>query len=152
MKRMTVVFALLFVAVSLRAQTPPAAAAAPNAKVKKLLQLTGAGALGMQMIDQMMGSFKESMPDVPEEFWTGVRAKFKPDDLVDLVAPIYAKHLTDSDVDELITFFSSPAGKHFVEKQPLILADSMKVGQEWGERIAADVISDLQKKGYGPKK
>lgn len=119
-----------------------------NQKIRQLLELTGAGTLGLQVIDSMMASFKQSMPEVPEEFWTGFRAKIKPETLTDLMVPVYEKYLAEADVDELIKFFSSPAGRRFVEKQPLILADSMKAGETWGQNLAKDVIEELQKKGY----
>ena len=117
-------------------------------KIRHLLELTGAGSLGLQVIDSMMASFKQNMPEVPEEFWTGFRAKIKPETLVDLVVPVYEKYLAEADVDELIKFFSSPAGKRFVEKQPLILADTMQAGETWGQNLAKEVLEELKKKGY----
>ena len=119
-----------------------------NQKIRRLLELTGAASLGLQVIDSMMASFKESMPEVPEEFWTGFRAKVKPEALIDLIVPVYEKHLAEADVDELIKFFSSPAGRRFVEKQPLILADTMKEGETWGQNLAKEVLEELKKKGY----
>lgn len=120
-------------------------------KVRHLLELTGAATLGLQMMDSMMDNFKQTMPDVPEEFWTGFRAKVKPEALLDLIVPVYEKHLAEADVDELIKFFSSPAGKRFVEKQPLILADTMQAGEAWGQNLAKEVLEELKKKGYGVK-
>src|SRR4051794_13558331 len=125
---LTAFFRLLLVSAALapavlpaEAQTtpPPAPSAATmHAKTRRLLELTGASKLGMQVIDEMMRNFKESLPNVPDEFWTSFRAKVKPDDLVDMVVPIYEKHLTEEDVDGLIAFFNSPVGRRFVEKQP----------------------------------
>jgi hypothetical protein len=132
--------------------TPPAPSpTALHVKTKRLLELTGASKLGMQMIDGMMQNFKGALPNVPDEFWTTFRAKVKADDLVEMVIPIYEKHLTEEDVDGLIAFFSSPVGRRFVEKQPLILADSMKVGEAWGAKLADQVLSDLRAKGYESK-
>jgi len=127
------------------AQTPPPPA---KSKVRKLLELSGAGALGVQMMDGMIENFKATMPGVPEEFWTSFRGKVKPDTLIDLVIPVYEKHLSEADLDALIEFYSSPAGRRFVEKQPLILADTMEAGRTWGENLAKDVIEELKKKGY----
>jgi len=149
--------ALLSIVPATQGQTAPAAQAAPaapalHAKVKKLLQLTGASSIGLQMIDGMMHNFKEGLPGVPDDFWTSFRAKIKGDDLVDMVVPVYEKHLTEEDVDGLIAFFSSPTGRRFVEKQPLILADTMKLGEAWGAKLAEEVLTELRAKGYEPKK
>jgi uncharacterized protein len=122
-----------------------------NAKIRRLLELTGAASLGLQVIDSMIASFKESMPEIPDEFWAGFRAKIKPEGLIDLIVPVYEKHLAEADVDELIKFFSSPVGKRFVEKQPLILADTMQAGETWGQNLGKEVLEELKKKGYDIK-
>ena len=150
MKLRSMAVALLTLAVICTASAQTAAPD-PHAKVRRLLELTGAANLGLQMIDGMIDTFKGSAPNVPEEFWTNFRAKVKADSLIEMVIPVYEKHLTDEDLDALIAFYSSPAGRRFVEKQPLILADSMKIGEEWGEKMANEVIQELQKKGYGSK-
>lgn len=147
--RVLVLVLLVCVSLSALAQTP---SSAQHAKVRKLLELTGAGKLGMQVIDGMMATWRQAIPDVPKEFWDSFRAKVKPDDLVNMLAPVYEKHISEADLDTLIAFFDSPAGRRYIEKQPFIVADSMKVGQEWGERLAQEVIAELTAKGYAPKK
>jgi hypothetical protein len=140
----------MMIVAGLRATAQPATPD-PHAKVRLLLELTGAGNLGTQMIDGMIANFRESMPGVPDEFWTTFRAKIKASDMVEMVIPIYEKHLTPADIDAIIAFYSSPAGKRLVEKQPLILADTMKVGQAWGAKLADEVVTELKNKGYGPR-
>jgi hypothetical protein len=137
---------LLLASTTLFAQT-----AARHDKVRRLLDLTGAEKLGLQVMDAMTDTFKGSVEGVPDEFWRGIRNKIKPGELVDMLVPIYEKHLTDADLDALIAFYSSPAGRRYVEKQPLIAADSMKAGQEFGARLAREVIAELKAKGYAPK-
>src|SRR4028118_472615 len=145
---------VVFTAAVANAQTNSAPQATTTAtpthqeKIRRLLALTGAGDLGVQMIDQMFGSFKEALPTVPDEFWGAFRAKIKPADMVAMIVPVYEKHLSEADVDALTVFFSSPAGRRFVQKQPLILADTMKIGGEWGERLASEVAAELKAKGY----
>jgi hypothetical protein len=154
--RLLVFAALVAIVPATQAQTTPAAPAtatpsAMHAKVKRLLELTGASNLGMQMIDGLIHNFKEGLPGVPDDFWTAFRAKIKADDMVEMIIPVYEKHLTEEDVDALIAFYSSPLGRRFVEKQPLILADTMKLGEAWGAKLADQVISDLHAKGYEMK-
>jgi hypothetical protein len=151
--------ALLSIVPAIQAQTVPAGQAAPaappqaamHAKIKKLLQVTGASSIGLQMIDALIHNFQEGLPGVPPDFWTAFRAKIKGDDLVELIIPVYEKHLTEEDVDGLIAFFSSPTGRRFVEKQPLILTDTMKLGEAWGAKLAEEVTTELRAKGYEPK-
>jgi uncharacterized protein len=138
------------VAINVSGQTTPAPPDT-HAKARRLLELTGAGKLGMQMLDGLIATWKETLPGVPTEFWDAFRAKVKADDLVEMLIPVYEKHLTSDDLDALIQFFSSPAGRRYVEKQSPILADSMKIGQAWGARLADEVMDELKKEGYSPK-
>lgn len=58
------------------------------------------------------------------------------------------KYFTESEIKELIAFYESSVGKKMVKNQPLILQDSMEVGQKWGISIAQEIVEDLQKDGY----
>ena len=64
-----------------------------------------------------------------------------------MMVPVYQKHLTAEEVDELIRFFSTPVGRSFIKKQPGIMTDSMKIGADWGERIAERVLEKLESEG-----
>ena len=120
----------------------------PDAKqqrqVRELLVLMRAGDMGLQMVDGMIGNMKQLLPGAPDEFWTKFRQKIKGSDLIDLLVPVYAKNLDAADVEALIQFYRSPTGQRFIEKQPIILQESMVVGQKWGEQLAAQAIKELQ--------
>ena len=55
---------------------------AKQADIQKLMNLTGAGNLGMQAMDQMILSMKGAMASVPEKFWTEFRKEVNADELV----------------------------------------------------------------------
>jgi hypothetical protein len=65
--------------------------------------------------------------------------------LLDTIVPLYAKHFSKSELNALIDFYTSPAGKKLAEKQPLILQESMMAGAAWGERIGREVMQRLLK-------
>lgn len=116
--------------------------------IKELLRLTGSGEIGVQMITQMVTSYKEQMPDVPAEFWDGFMKEVNPDDLVNLVVPVYAKYYTEKDVLELIAFYKSPLGQKLTRSLPFIMADSYKAGEEWGRKLGENVLKKLKEKGH----
>lgn len=135
------------------APPPPPVATAPaapaidpafEADIRALLLATGAGSMGIQMMDQMLVSLKPMAPGLPDAFWEGVKAEFKADDLINMVVPIYAKHLSHDDVKALISFYESPAGKKMIQVQPQIMSESMAVGQAWGEQVAMRVVAKMQ--------
>jgi hypothetical protein len=119
-----------------------------TADIKKLLTLTKSADLGVQMMQEMLANFRQTLPEVPDKFWREFAAKVKTEDLIELMVPIYDRHLGHQDVIELIQFFESPAGKKLVSVQPEIMKESMQAGQVWGQQIGMEVASELQKKGY----
>ncbi|MES2893611.1 MAG: DUF2059 domain-containing protein [Bacteroidota bacterium] len=116
--------------------------------IKRLLELTGAGQLGQQMFTATIASYKQAIPAVPDEFWEGLQKEMKPEALVDLIIPIYDKYYTEAEILELTAFYQTTVGKKIVAVSPMIMQESMSVGQSWGQEIGAKVYSDLKAKGY----
>ena len=116
--------------------------------IKRLMVLTGAGDIGIQVMNQMVASFKQSLPQVPAAFWDDFKEEINPDALIDLCIPIYDKHLSHGDIREMIRFYQTPAGKRIVKALPLITQESMIVGQMWGQDIARKAVQQPQEKGY----
>ena len=115
-------------------------------KVRELLRLTGAGDLGVQVMDGMLESMKASAPHVDDDVWAALRAELNPDELVDLVVPVYLKHIEEKDLDELIRFYRTPAAQRFVQKQGVVMTESMAAGQKWGELIAERAAAKIHAK------
>ena len=168
MKKFSIItFALIFAASAALAQTTsnrpsttttpvqskPAATknktgADKTVDIRTLLTLTQAGEMAVQMMQEMLNSYRQGLPQVPDEFWAGFAKKIKTEDLVDMLVPVYDRHLTHSEVVSLIGFFEGPVGKKLISVQPSIMKESMQVGQQWGEKISNEVTAELQKKGY----
>jgi hypothetical protein len=117
---------------------------AKAADIRHLLVMTGSGAIGAQVLTQVLGSMKQAMPNVPEKFWTDFQAQVKPDELIEMIVPVYDKNLSHEDVKTLIQFYDSPTGKRFVAALPAITAESMQVGGEWGRALGQRVVQQLQ--------
>lgn len=122
--------------------------AAKLADIQKLMNLTGAANLGVQAADQMIASMKGAMPTVPDKFWTEFRKEINADELVNLIIPVYDKHLTQGELKELIKFYETPVGKKMIAVMPAITAESIQIGQQWGMEVArrAKAKLDAQKK------
>ena len=120
------------------------------AELKKMIVSSGSDATFKVMIPQMFAMMKQQLPNVPAEFWTETEKEMMKtlvDDLVEMLAPIYQKHLTLKDLQEIVKFYESPIGKKMAA-QPAITSESMKVGQQWGMNIAMKVQEALKAKGY----
>ncbi len=51
------------------------------------------------------------------------------DELIDAMVPIYQRHLTHSDIQTVIEFYSSPTGQKMIKEMPAMLAESMQAIQ-----------------------
>ena len=94
---------------------------------------------------------KEQFSDVPEETWNDLEKEFLKtsiDDLVDMLVPVYSRHLTLDDLQKIIEFYQTPVGQKYAEKTPLIMQESMQIGQQWGMKIGQEFQNILQEEGY----
>lgn len=134
---------LLFTLLALSLTSAYAEAASPES-VKNLLNKTDSGQMGIQAMKQMLPALKKMVPDAPEKFWQDFMAEVSPNDLVDMVIPIYQKHLTQNEVKAINAFYDTPAGKKLIRVQPYIVQESMAAGQAWGQNIAQKVINTFK--------
>jgi uncharacterized protein len=102
-------------------------------------------------IKQMFSMFRQQQTNVPAEIWDDLEKemnKTSMNDLISMLVPIYSKHLKIDDLNELIKFYESPIGQKYAEKNPLIVQESMQVGQQWGQKIGMEFMNKLKEKGY----
>lgn len=85
-----------------------------------------------QMTKQMIDQYRQMLPDIPDSFWDGIDA----DEFADFMIPIYTRHLTTEDMRAVIEFYESSAGQKILDKTSAIMAESMKVGEQWGLELA----------------
>ena len=120
--------------------------------LKQMLELSGTEETFKTAIDQVLGMYKQNKPGVPENVWTEIYNEFSKtslNDLVELLAPIYQKHLTLQDVKKITEFYQTPVGKKYASKTPYIMQESMQAGQQWGMKLAYNIAEKLKEKGYG---
>jgi hypothetical protein len=101
-------------------------------------------AMAQQMMDQMIPEMQKALPDIPAEFWQGIRKKIKTDGFTERLLPIYDKYYSKEDVKGLVAFYQTSLGQKVVSTTPGISSESQAVGSAWGKEIAQQVIDDLQ--------
>ncbi len=116
--------------------------------IRHLLEVSGTPALAVQVTHQMVETFQKMMPNVPAAFWAKFEKKVNPQDFVNLMVPVYAHHLTRSEVKGLIRFYSSPVGRRLVKAMPAITAESQAAGRRFGMKISQEAIDELKAQGY----
>ena len=101
-------------------------------KIKDSMQIT-VDAMKEQMKGSAEESFREKIPNpTPEQLKSlngVVDEVFKTlvfDDLITDVVPVYQRHLSHADVQAIVAFYSSPAGKKIMREEPAMIRDSMQ--------------------------
>jgi len=115
--------------------------------IRKLLELTGSGKIGVQVAQNMIGSFKKIYPSVPDEFWENFKKELKSETLIEMVIPIYDKYYTEEEIKQLTDFYGTPIGRKVIASTPLISQESMQAGQKWGKELGEKLAKDLDEKG-----
>ncbi len=119
--------------------------------LKEMMLLSGSEETYQMAIKQMMTMLKQQKSEVPASVWDELEVEFLKtslNELVDMLTPVYQKHLTLEDIKGLIEFYKSPLGEKFAEKTPLITQESMQAGQQWGMKISQEFTKKLSEKGY----
>ena len=136
------------------AQSPePAVDAAKEASIRKLLDLTGASKLMLQTIANMkdtirplilsslpVGEYRERLVDL---FFERFQTKLDPASLINLIVPIYAKYLSQDELDGLIKFYQTPLGQKALSVVPQILSESQLAGKQFGEKAGRESMIEV---------
>ena len=75
--------------------------------------------------------------------WSSARLKRTVPEVLDSLAPLYARRFKRAELQEIIHFFESPAGQAYATQQASLGVEAIQLGQRWGARVAADVIKSL---------
>lgn len=119
--------------------------------LQKLFKISGTEETYQVAIKQMFTIFKQQYSNIEESTWKDLVKEFAQTSLLELtkmLVPVYSKHLSLEDLKELIIFYESPVGKKYAKSTPLIMKESMEVGQEWGRKIGEKFAKKMEEKGY----
>jgi uncharacterized protein len=138
----------------LPAQQTPAIDSATAATIRHLLSLTGSARIAVQGIEAMIPAQRAANPQIPAAFWEAFLAHARRDtaQFVELLVPIYAAHLTRSELEALVRFYEQPLGKRLAEVLPQINQESILAGQGWGASIGKEIADSLARSGVAPNR
>jgi hypothetical protein len=164
--RVSAVIACFFLvtSVGMQAQNPapstsngqehqPLPALAPNnqleidpakaADIGRLLDVTGAQNLGLQMMNEMEKSIKPLMSStlpageyrdkLVDLFFVKFHSKIDLQSFRKLAVPVYDKYYSDQEIEGLIEFYSTPLGQKTLSVLPKVVAELQEAGEN-GEK------------------
>ena len=136
--------------------TPAAVAVA-----KELIVLKGStqlwDAVVPGVIEQVKAVFMQTNPALGKELndvAAQLRTEYAPraSQLVDQVAQLYARTLTEQELKDALVFYKSPLGRKIVNEEPRVLDDGFRRIQQWANKFSEEVMSkmraEMKKKGY----
>ncbi|WP_454046871.1 DUF2059 domain-containing protein [Chryseobacterium sp. Marseille-Q8038] len=116
-----------------------------EAKLKELITLTRSDKMLSIAFQQFMDHYNNRYKDLPDSFWDEFKKDMSLEKIFALYIPVYKKYFTDSDVDELIKFYKTPAGQKMIENMPSLMNDSMKIGTDYAQALDKRVNEKLNK-------
>lgn len=144
---------------------PPADAGDPTpehvAKARRLILATGISrsfqVIIPEFMEQIGNTLTQSRPELVGDMnkvLDQLRPEFdkQSDEMIDQSARIYAKLLSEKDIDAVLAFYDSDAGKKYVGAQPLFLNQLVSGMQAWQQKISVIMMSrvreEMKKKGH----
>ena len=143
MKKTIFIVLITFFSIQINAQTI-------DGKIEKLLELDGTINNIEKIISQTIEYQKQSNLGISDNYWEALEEKVSKKSLAELkliVTPIYSKNYTETEIDNLITFFTSKTGKLITEKQPIILEELNLPIMQWSQNLGSYLIEEIENKG-----
>ncbi|MGH6948634.1 MAG: DUF2059 domain-containing protein [Kiloniellales bacterium] len=120
------------------------------AQAKRALELSGTAAIATQMMDQINGQMTQLItmanpdkgPLVTEIVENMLMPEFHEQMPVwlDSMAQLFARSYSNDELDAMVAFYESPAGKSILKKQPQVMAQAGQLGQAWGQQVAREAL------------
>lgn len=135
----------------------PAAAQAPSARpdtakvrlIKLLLTKVRVTDQALQAMEQQVPAQRAANSRVPAIFWDRFleQARARRAELEEGYVSLYDRHFSTDEIRQLLAFYDTPVGRRFLDEQPALVREGIAMGQEWGQRIGADVGRTLAGEG-----
>lgn len=117
---------------------------------REFLERTGQLSLVVLKVDAIIAksakSFSEKAnPVLVDEFVTRLRKEVTEDAFAGIIAPIYAKHFSESELSDIVEFYKSETGKKLARLSFSLSREIKIVTEEWARRISRKIVNDMRK-------
>lgn len=126
--------------------------------VDEVLEVTGALKIGEQMstlvISQMINMLRSSGSELPDralellemEVQNTINDEIAAGSFNELMYPVYAKYLDENDLEAALRFYATSEGRKIAEAMPLMAAEGMIAGQQWGAALGPKIAQRVQQR------
>lgn len=143
------------------APTPPEPSATHLAAARQLVVVCGMSRSFASVVPNIMNrltaTFTQTRPELIHDLDV-VLAQIKPDydkqadQMIDTAAHIFARLMSEQELKAADAFFTSDAGKKYVEMQPVFFNEVINAMQTWQQKMSQDMVvrvrDEMKKKGH----
>lgn len=145
---------------SSQSQAPDTKALPPDAatpeQLKKLFDVIGMQKQMQSLMNSLADNMQQIMPSanlsdkqkadmakLQAELFGKIMSPEFVNTYLSMMIPVYQAHFNKSDVDQIIAFYSSPAGQKFVNEQPLIVQEIFPKVMPMMQQHMQDVMKEM---------
>jgi hypothetical protein len=111
---------------------------------EQMAQMAAAIPTGKQLSPQQQAAFDK----LTDKYLQKANTLYPADEMIDDAIAVYQRHMSRSDVDAYIAFYSSTPGQHLLDAQPVIMKEYMPVVSEKVQsrtkQLYAEMAQDMQ--------
>jgi hypothetical protein len=108
--------------------------------------------MAVQVREMTKQAVKRRHPDATDQELARVTAmsddllkNYPVEEMLDDIVPVYQKHLSKSDVEAMLGFYSSPTGQKLLQDQPAIVSESMQAMSGRMERLMDEMMDRVER-------
>ena len=112
----------------------------------KMLDKSGGLESVKLMVPQLVNMMKQQAASQPDSFWEDFTKRWTKqfiDKMVEGITPIYQKHLTLKELEDILAFYNTPAGKKLSASTPAVAKEVMPIGQQLGTEIGRQMQNEI---------
>lgn len=123
-----------------------AAAGEKSEKIRQLIAMDGAATVADQVIAQqtpaIRQAFRQHYPNADKGAEAAYVAAFaaalrdRRDQIIARIEAVYDRTFSEAEIDAILAFFTSPAGRKYQSSGPSLLSEARKEGRDWGAENA----------------
>jgi hypothetical protein len=105
---------------------------ASDASIRQYLKLSGHEASAVENMNRIAPMLRQLAKDVPEDLWREIT---RTDNIVASVIPVYRKHFSEQEMQDLIAFHKTPTGSKYGTLASTIQREMLELGAKQAQLV-----------------
>jgi hypothetical protein len=97
----------------------------------------------LERLQKEPGTTPEQM-DRASKMADNIFEKFPVDEMIDAMIPVYQKHFTKGNINDILTFYATPTGQKLLKEQPAMAAEAMQAVMPIAQKMATETVQRVE--------